>query len=253
MSKYVIDLELLQYDPSGNPTLWKAKEFSTLVFDKYGKQKLTPLSSEVCIEQLQETGWMAEHDKIIFEQGKECGVNDIASNIAYARQAGYEDGYNDGLKALQFTDGTELYTNGMNDAWAAALKVVLPEKAGGKYTSDEMRKIFGVEFDYQCLQKYTPQEVVRKFSDYDEQKKKSDQEIRVGDEIESCNRKREKYIVLRTYLNVAAEIMLTVLHRGDGDIDTYRLYDDGVARFRKTGNHFPQVADLMGGIGGTDG
>ena len=150
MSKYVIDLELLQYDSSGNPALWKAKEFSTLVFDKYGKQKLTLLSSEVCIEELQESGWMAKHDKKVFEQGKECGVNDIASNIALARQAGYEDGYNDGLKALQFTDGIEIYINGMNDAWAAALQVVLPEKAGGKYTSDELRKIFGVEFDYQC-------------------------------------------------------------------------------------------------------
>lgn len=131
-------------------------------------------------------------------------------------------------------------------------KVVLHEKAGGKYTSAELREIFGVEFDYQCFQKYTPQEVTRKFSDYDAQKRKSDPVIQVGDEIESCDN-GEKYIVLREYTNVEAQTMLTVLRRSDGDIDSYRLYSNGVRRFRKTGNYIPQLAELMTEIGGTDG
>lgn len=241
MSKYVIDLEVLQSDPSGNPTVWKAKGFSILVFDKYGKQKLTPLSSEVCIEELQESGWMAEHDKIIFEQGKESCINDIGSIIAYTRNEGYDDGYNDGLKALQFTDGIEIYTNGMNDAWAAALKVVLPENAGGKYTSDEMRKIFGVEFDYQCLQKYTPQEVVRKFSDYDEQKKKTDQEIRVGDEVSfRYDDRPDTVMVVTDIYDQAGELHICGMDaRG-------MQYAGKLAKcWKKTGRHFDQVSKLL--------
>lgn len=228
--KYIIDLEPLLQDSKAVTTLWIANGFRTLVFDQEGKRRLTPLSDDICIEQLRASCWMQRHDKEM-----------------------YVHGYSDGLDVMKNTDGAEVYAEGLHDAWAVALKVVLPEKAGGKYTSDELREIFGVEFDYQCLQKYTPQEVIRKLSDYDEQKKKTDQEIRVGDEIESCIGKGEKYIVLRTYLNVSAETMLTLLHRGDGDIDSYRLYDDGVARFRKTGNRFPQVAELMTEIGGTDG
>lgn len=250
MCKYLIEFDQLLTNSETGAMLWKARGFSTLVFDRHGISKLKPMDNDACIEHLQETGWMLNHDKEIYNHSRTDGTNYIALNHAQAREAGYEDGYNDGLKALQ---RTELYTNGMNDAWAVALQVVLPEKAGGKYTSDELREIFGVEFDYQCLQKYTPQEVIRKLSDYDEQKKKTDQKIRVGDEIESCIGKGEKYIVLRTYLNVSAEKMLTLLLRGDGDIDSYRLYDDGVARFKKTGNHFPQVAELMTEIGGNDG
>ena len=237
MSKYVIDLEVLQSDPSGIPTLWKG----TLVFDKYGKQKLTPLSSEVCIEELQKSGWMAEHDKIIFEQGKECCINDIGSIIAYARKEGYEDGHNDGYNAAQ----TGEYQRGLEDAWEAAknLSIMTPEEAEKVFPGAEKYNRFNLG--------YSGAEAIKKLQDY-MQKEKADQEIRVGDEVEYCCDDREKYVVLRTYLNVSADTMLTVLHRGDGDIDSCPLYHNGVAIFRKTGNHFPQVADLMTELGGTD-
>lgn len=234
MSKYVIDLEVLKSDPSGNPTLWKAKEFSTLVFDKYGKQKLTPLSSEVCIEELQETGWMQNHDKEIYVHGRIDGTNDIASNIADARQAGYEDGYNDGLKALQFTDGTELYTEGMNDAWAVALKVVLPEKAGGKYTSAELREIFGVEFDYQCFQKYTPQEVIRMLDDLESQ-----QAIKIGDEVKlSHNSPDMEPLVVTALMPNSDKDLLCITVRG-------KYIAVPSKQVVKTGRHFDQVSKLL--------
>ena len=94
-------------------------------------------------------------------------------------------------------------------------------------------------------------EAIKNLQDY-MQKEKADQEIHVGDEVERCDT-GEKYIVLQTRLNLWAEPVITALHRGHGDINTYRIDSDGCLRFRKTGNHFPQVAELMTEIGGNDG
>lgn len=241
MGKYLIEFDQLLTNSETGAMVWKARGFSTLVFDRHGISKLKPMDNDACIEHLQETGWMQNHDKKVFEQGKECGVNDIASNIALARQAGYEDGYNDGYNAAQ----TGEYMRGLEDAWEAAKKLSI-------MTPEEAEKVFpGAEKYNRFNLGYSGAEAVKKLKDY-MPKGKDDLEIHIGDEIESCYT-GEKYIVLRTYLNVAAEIMVTVLHRGDGDIDTYRLYTNGERRFRKTGNYIPQVADLMAEIGGTDG
>lgn len=242
MGKYLIEFDQLLTNSETGAMVWKARGFSTLVFDRHGISKLKPMDNDACIEHLQETGWMQNHDKEIYVHGRIDGTNDVALNIAYAREAGYEDGYNARYNAAK----TGEYQRGLDDAWEAAktLSIMTPEEAEKVFPGAEKYNRFNLG--------YSGAEAVKKLQDY-MQKEKADQEIRVGDEIESCNRKRGKYIVLRTYLNAEAETMLSLLHRGDGDIDSYRLYDEGVSRFRKTGNHFPQVADLMAGIGGTDG
>ena len=230
MSKYVIDLELLQYDSSGNPALWKAKEFSTLVFDKYGKQKLTPLSSEVCIEELQESGWMAKHDKKVFEQGKECGVNDIALNLAQARDAGYEDGYNDGYNAAQ----TGEYKRGLEDAWEAAKKLSI-------MTPEEAEKVFpGAEKYNRFNLGYSGAEAIKKLQDY-MQKEKADQEIRVGDEVSfHYDDRPDTVMVVTDIYDQAGELHICGMDaRG-------MQYAGKLAKcWEKTGRHFDQVSKLL--------
>lgn len=235
MSKYVIDLEVLQLDPSRNPTLWKAKEFSTLVFDKYGKQKLTPLSSEVCIEELQESGWMAEHDKIIFEQGKTCGVNDIALNVAHARIAGYEDGYNDGYKAAQ----TEEYQRGLEDAWEAAKKLSI-------MTPEEAEKVFhGAEKYNRFNLGYSGAEAIKKLQDY-MQKEKADHAIRVGDEVKFCHNSPDmEPLVVTALMPNSDKDLLCITVRG-------KYIAVQSKQVVKTGRHFDQVAELMNAMRGND-
>lgn len=240
MGKYLIEFDQLTNSETG-AMVWKARGFSTLVFDRHGISKLKPMDNDACIEHLQETGWMQNHDNKVFEQGKECGVNDIASNIAHAREAGYEDGYNAGYNAAQ----TGEYQRGLEDAWEAAKKLSI-------MTPEEAEKVFpGAEKYNRFNLGYSGAEAVKKLQDY-RQKGKADLEIHIGDEIERCDT-GEKYIVLQTRLNLWAETVLTALHRGRGDINTYRIDSDGGLRFRKTGNQFPQVAELMAEIGGTDG
>ena len=142
--------------------------------------KLKLLSDDFCIEYLQQSGWMQNHDKKIFEQGKECGVNDIASNIAHARQAGYEDGYNDGYNAAK----TGEYQRGLEDAWEAAkeLSIMTPEEA---------EKVFPGAGKYNRFNLgYSGAEAVKKLQDY-MQKEKDDLKIHIGDEAE---RKTGKWI-----------------------------------------------------------
>lgn len=241
MCKYLIEFDQLLTNSETGAMLWKARGFSTLVFDRHGISKLKPMDNDACIEHLQETGWMQNHDKEIYNHGRTDGTNDIAASISYARAAGYDDGYNDGYNAAQ----TGEYQRGLEDAWEAAknLSIMTPEEAEKVFPGAEKYNRFNLG--------YSGVEAIKKIQDY-MPKAKDDLEIHIGDEIESCYT-GEKYIVLRTYLNVAAEKMLTVLHRGDGDIDTYRLYSDGEPKFRKTENHFQQVEDLMTEIGGTDG
>ena len=64
--KYVIEIEeqpfVQQTALKGEKTLYKSKEFNSLVFDQNGIDRLTTLTKEYCIEYLQSDGWMQNHD-----------------------------------------------------------------------------------------------------------------------------------------------------------------------------------------------
>lgn len=216
--KYIIDLEPLLQDSKAVTTLWIANGFRTLVFDQEGKRRLTPLSDDICIDQLRASRWMQRHDKEM-----------------------YDHGYSDGLDVMKNTDGAEVYAEGLHDAWSAALQVVLPEKVGGKYTADELRKIFGVEFDYQCLQKYTPQEVIRMLDDLESQ-----QAIKIGDEVKlSYNSPDMEPLVVTALMPNSDKDLLCITVRG-------KYIAVQSKQVVKTGRHFKQVAELLNAMRGND-
>lgn len=219
--KYVIELEPLLRDSEAGTTLWRANGFRTLVFDQEGKRRLIPLRDDICIEQLRASRWMQRHDKEM-----------------------YDHGYCDGLDALENTDGAEIYAKGQNSAWKAALEIVTPDNMGGKYTSNELRTIFGVDFDYECLRKYTPKEVIQMLADY-EKKKEADQEICVGDEVKLYHNSPEMEPLVVTAL-ITDEDLLCITVRGKYT----SVRSDHVV---KTGRHFNQVAELLKSMGETDG
>lgn len=78
--KYIIELEPFTFDEDTFPVLWQAQGFRTLFFDNYGVGKLTPLSVDSCIEHLHKSGWMKDHDKVIYEQGYGDGLAKNASD-----------------------------------------------------------------------------------------------------------------------------------------------------------------------------
>lgn len=220
--KYIIDLEPFTFDEDTFPVLWQAQGFRTLFFDNYGVGKLTPLSDDSCIKQLQQSGWMHQREKEI-----------------------YEHGYTNGLDALKYTDGGELYAKGQNSAWKAALEIVTPDNMGGKYTSNELRTIFGVDFDYECLRKYTAAEVIRMLEDY-EKKKEAVQAICVGDEVKFCHNSPDmEPLVVTALMPNSDKDLLCITVRG-------KYIAVQSKQVVKTGRHFDQVAELMNAMRGND-
>ena len=187
------------------------------------KNELKLLSDDFCIEYLQKSGWMHQREKEI-----------------------YEHGYAKGLDALKYTDGGELYAKGQNSAWKAALEIVTPDNMGGKYTSNELRTIFGVDFDYECLRKYTATEVIRMLEDY-EKKKEAVQAICVGDEVKFCHNSPDmESLVVTALMPNSDKDLLCITVRG-------KYIAVQSKQVVKTGRHFDQVAELMNAMRGNDG
>ena len=217
--KYVIELDPLLCDPEIGPTLWTAKGFRTLVFDEYGKSRLQPLRDDICIEQLRASRWMQRHDKEM-----------------------YDHGYSDGLDVMKNTDGAEVYAKGQNSAWKAALEIVTPDNMGGKYTSNELRTIFGVDFDDECLRKYKAAEVIRMLYDY-EKKKEAVQAICVGDEVKFCHNSPDmEPLVVTALMPNSDKDLLCITVRG-------KYIAVQSKQVVKTGRHFNQVAELLKAMG----
>ena len=221
--KYVIELEPLLRDSEAGTTLWRANGFRTLVFDQEGKRRLIPLRDDICIEQLRASRWMQCHDKEM-----------------------YDHGYSDGLDVMKNTDGAEVYAKGQNSAWKAALEIVTPDNMGGKYTSNELRTIFGVDFDYECLRKYKAAEVIRMLYDY-EKKKEAVQAICVGDEVKLfVNTSDMEPLVVTAIMPENHEDLLCITVRGK-----YTTVQS--KQVVKTGRHFDQVSDLLKAMRENDG
>lgn len=108
MSKYVIEFDkeqLLEYDKDTDTyfrTLYKAKGFNALVFDKNGLDKLTPLDKE-----LEEA----------YQKGVHEGSLDVKERVEGAYQKGYEAGQHEAT--------TLEYQQGLDDAWEMAKRIVL--------------------------------------------------------------------------------------------------------------------------------
>lgn len=236
--KCIIELEPFTFDEDIFPVLWQAKGFRTLFFDNYGVGKLTPLSDDSCIEHLQETGWMQNHDKEIYDHGRTDGTNDIAASISYARAAGYDDGYNDGYNAAQ----TGEYQRGLEDAWEAAKKLSI-------MTPEEAEKVFpGAEKYNRFNLGYSGVEAIKKLQDY-MQKEKADQEIRVGDEVSFHYDDRPDTVMV-----------VTDIYDQAGDLHICGMdargmqYAGKLAKcWEKTGRHFDQVSKLLEAMKENDG
>lgn len=127
----------------------------------------------------------------------------------------------------------EAYQRGLDDAWEAARKIVLDRDEGGTSIVD-LTEIFGSCTIQQVFRMYTVSHAVAKLKAYEE-KRKADDEIKVGDEVIYIE---HKFIVFAT----ETEEHYASLFDVNG-----RHASASQSKCKKTGRHFdiPKILEEM--------
>lgn len=185
--KYIIELDdnqLLEYGKDTDTyfrTLYKAKGFNTLVFDKNGLDKLTPLDKELKEAYLQGK-YDAEQDlaKAAYDEAYQKGVHDGSLDVKQRVDGAYQKGFEVGSHEATTLE----YQQGLNDAWECAKRIVLTktDENSPYFTVDELIEIFGYCTSQNVLCTYSASEAIEKVKAYEEQQKVDD-EIKVSDII----------------------------------------------------------------------
>ena len=112
---------------------------------------------------------------------------DIMEQVDEAYQKGYDKGYadktnnNEVCKMLAKDIQDEAYQRGLDDAWEAARKIVLSPDEGGTSLPD-LFAMFGNGPMQAVFRNYSATQAIAKLKDHEE-KRKADDEIKVGDEV----------------------------------------------------------------------
>ncbi|MBR1749924.1 MAG: hypothetical protein IJ740_03435 [Ruminococcus sp.] len=147
-----------------------------------------------------------------------------------------------GLDKLKKYDPDAAYKRGLDDAWEAARKI-------SKMSNKEQFDCFDNHGMANVLDYNTAAEDLEKLRTYEEQKK-ADEEIRVGDEITVSVHSPNRTIKVIVY-NISkcglVNVYCTV------SFDSGECFTIAKNReVKKTGRHFPQVAELLAALGGAD-
>ena len=154
------------------------------------------------------------------------------TNVRNAYDRGYKQGYKDGKTDIAPT----YYEKGLNDAWEAARRIVLPSDcyANGLYGS--IKEIFGLN-DYLARGVFTDfsaSEAIAKIKEYEEKQKQDDEKFKVGDEV------------------IADERRFVILSMDNGGWCNLWCLDNGLTHsnipsndLKKTGRSFPQIAEIF--------
>lgn len=245
MSKYVIEFDkeqLLEYDKDTDTyfrTLYKAKGFNALVFDKNGLDKLTPLDKEL-EEAYQKGKHDAEQDlaRAAYEEAYQKGY-EVGSHEATTLE--YQQGLEEGKKQAKAQAHLDVchdiervahgnYQKGLDDAWVAAKKIC----TNWMISDQTLAEIFGQCKDIgTIMHENTVQEAINKIQAYEQQK--ADAEIKVGDWVFNKH-------VCRTF---SAKVTCVEGQK------VYMLCDDGSCEFadmtdlEKTNVSNPKIEQLL--------
>ena len=132
---------------------------------------------------------------------------------------------------------TKAYQRGLNDAWEAARKI------GGIGESaipcEDLRRLFGVDAPCYIFRDTSSYDAVQIILEYEAQKK-AEEEIKVGDEIEYEYFGVTKGVVISKYEEENRVGYKVLCANGCGQL----IYAN-TAMPRKTGRHFPQIAEVL--------
>ena len=157
-------------------------------------------------------------------------LDDVQNRIDEAYQRGLEEG----KKAFDLLDAERdsEYQRGLDDAWEAARRVAFNSHIGGLSVED-LEKAFDCLVPQQVFKNYTAQQTIEKLKAYEE-KQKTDDEIKAGDEVE-ITESGMKFFVTKAY----NENRMVGGINADGDVRYYS--SDSVKR---TGRHF-DIAKIL--------
>lgn len=129
------------------------------------------------------------------------------------------------------------YQRGLNEAWKAAGKIINPPIDGGLAVRD-LTNIFGIDYDdpKKVLKDFRGESAVKRIATYEAKKKAEEEEIKVGDEVSTKMIRRG--IVTRVN-NCEGGAWCYVMESGGNSCSA------PIRNLRKTGKHFPQVAELL--------
>lgn len=197
--------------------LYRAEGFNALTFDDNGLDKLDRLNDD----------YINEHYEMF-------------QDAAY--QKGLEEGKKQQEKAdiemiSEYKNGS--YQDGLSDAWEAVKKIFLPEKNGG-YSCEELEEIFGLGSYIKVLEKYTASKALEKIREYEE-KRKAEKEIKIGDEISYQYAGENTKGVVVQCIHIDEGGYKVICKNGCGQI----IYNKGTYHIKKTGRHFPQIAEVL--------
>ena len=120
------------------------------------------------------------------------------------------------------------YERGLNDAWGAAKKIILMEPSG--FSLIQMDEVFGTVSPAEVFKKHTVAEAIAKIEAYEE-KKKSEDEILVGDEVKNG-----------FAFGVVTDVNEDILYGIRSGALSFQCNKEDVT---KTGRHFPEVVELL--------
>ena len=156
---------------------------------------------------------------------------EVATCVRNAYDRGYKQGYKDGYEeghhygeidgVMNVQIDEVSYQRGLNDAWECARKI-------WSMSAYERAEIF---HDKNCMLEHTASEAIQMIKEYEE-KGKTDDEIKVGDEVDHDGL---KCVVVKVWQDCICTI---------SQVGTTPSYTDKSV-LKKTGRHFDQIEKLF--------
>lgn len=160
----------------------------------------------------------------VFDKDSLDKLTPLDKELEKAYQKGLSQGYSDGYEECRYDGDTIKYQQGLNDAWETAKKI-----AAYSGTNKPLDEMFGMHGVFDIINKFSASEALAKINKYEQQK----QEIKVGDEV--------------TVYGINDSIVVVEVDGDCIDISDLHSWHSWYDRknIKKTGRHFPQVAELM--------
>ena len=152
-------------------------------------------------------------------------IERMKSDIDYIAEEAYQKGLHVGESKCEYCDA---YKGGLNDAWGTIIKIALIPYAERSEIFDGQQDILSI------MQKLSPSEALTKLKAYEQQKAN---EIKVGDEVTAA---WGNAVVVRKYTDKDGVERCEYWY-----YENARISCDVTSNLRKTGRHFPQVAELL--------
>lgn len=182
-------------------------------------------------------------DKYIIEIAEVIQIREMESVGFLYRVKGFNSLVFDnvGLDKLEKYDPESEYQRGLDDAWETARKIAGSILLGG-LDSHELMELFGTSLVTEIMDMVTADQAIEKLRTY-EAGKKAEEEIKVGNEITVRVHSPERTINVIVYdvLKIGSTMVYKTLSFEEGKCFNISRNKE----IKKTGRHFPQVAELL--------